>query len=794
MDENSPISVVEEAETAPPADGSNGSPRPRPWWTLKEIPKWLQNRTTLAVLGACAIVLVFLIVQYLHLARMADRRLAEGPFSTSTEILASPEVVAIGEPLTVDDLAGKLERSGYHRSPNHPGGSFTVLPNAILVSPGSSPADRVRVELTHGKVSGIVSIEDHSTLNEYQLGARLLTDLSEKREKRRLVSFPEIPYSLVQAVTSTEDKRFFHHGGFDYRRAIKAAYVDFRYGQKQQGASTLTMQLARGLWLDPGKSWRRKAEEILITLHLEHRLTKQQIFEDYANQVYLGRRGPYTINGFGEASRVFFGKELWQISTAEAALLAGMVQRPSYYNPYRYPERAVGRRNRVLALMLRNGKLTDADYHAAVASPLKLSPPETDESDNSYFLSMMNDELQTTLGDSAGQCRSVVTTLDPELQRAAEAAVRSGMDGVDRQLHRRNGDARNAVRPQVALIALDPHTGEIKALIGGRNYSDSQLNHVLAMRQPGSVFKPFVYAAAIETALNGATRIFTPASLVSDEPSSFSFNGQSYQPRDYHGDYQGDVTLRTALALSLNTATVSLAQQVGYARVVNLARRAGLNEAIGATPSVALGSYETTPLEIARAYTAFANDGNWIEPTTIRLTSSADGSVLSQHQVETRQALDPKVAYLLLNMMQEVLRSGTGAGVRSQGFILPAAGKTGTSHDGWFAGFTSQLLCVVWVGFDDDRELNLEGARSALPIWADFMMRAARQYPYSSAHEFHVPPGIVSEEICAETGQLAGPNCPKVRNEVFISGTEPTAVCDGQHDTGPTTTPDPGTR
>ena len=315
-------------------------------------------------------------------------------------------------------------------------------------------------------------------------------------------------------------------------------------------------------------------------------------------------------------------------------------------------------------------------------------------------------------------------------------------------------------------------------MVGGRNYGDSQLNHVLSMRQPGSVFKPFVYAAAIDTAVDGSAKTFTPATLLSDEETTFSFNGESYQPKDFHNGYQGDVTLRTALAHSLNVATVSLAQQVGYQRVVSMARRAGLNDKIMPTPSMALGSYETTPLEIAAAYTIFANQGTWVKPTTIAQVLSADGAILSQHQPQTRAALDPRVAYITQNMMQEVLRSGTGAAVRSRGFVLPAAGKTGTSRDGWFAGFTTELLCVVWVGFDDNRELNLEGARSALPIWADFMKRASKSRPYSSAHEFRAPAGVVSAGICEESGNLAGSSCPKVRTEWFITGTEPTSTCE----------------
>ena len=334
---------------------------------------------------------------------------------------------------------------------------------------------------------------------------------------------------------------------------MKAAFVDFRDGKKQQGASTLRCSWRAVCGCIRKRAGAARWKKFSITMHIEHVLTKEQIFEDYANQVFFGMRGPYSINGFGEASRMFFGKELPQIDTAEAALLAGLVQRPSHFYPYRYPDRAVNRRNLVLELMRRNGALNQADYEGAVAEPLKLAQQSDTDSENSYFLSMMNDELQSSLGDSARQSRTVVATLDPQLQHAAEAAVRAGMEGVDKQLKLKDG-----VRPQVALIALDPHTGEIKALVGGRNYNASQLNHYLAP-VTGSVFKPFVYAAAIETALDGAAKTFTPASLITDEATTFNFGNETYQPKDYHGDYQGDVTLRTALAESLNVASVSLA-------------------------------------------------------------------------------------------------------------------------------------------------------------------------------------------------------------------------------------------
>jgi len=743
---------------------------------VRKLPDLKRCRVFLAVFLLLALSFVFL---YVRVSRKVDQRLAEGPFAASADLFTAPRTLTVGEAVSAHDLAQNLERSGYKRSRNNHAGWFEEFPAAIDIFPGDASGTDggpARLEFAGGRILRITSLADHAAHEAYRLAPQLIANLSQTRERRRLVHFADIPPCLVEAVLSAEDKHFFHHGGFDLARMLKAAYIDVRQRRKSEGASTLTMQLARGLWLDRAKSWRRKCEEFLITLHLEQKLTKEQIFEDYANQVYLGQHGTFSINGFGEGARVFFGKDIAQLNTAEAALLAGLVRRPASYNPAEYPDRARERRNVVLSLMRHNGYLGEDAYRDAAATPVEVAHEPAGETANGYFIALLNNELRAKFGEEGARNRRIYTTLDPDLQQAAEASVRSGMEYVDQQLYKQRRGAIPGGQPQVALIALDPHTGEIKALVGGRNFTDSQLNHALASRQPGSAFKPLVYAAAIDTALGGGARTFTPASLVSDEATTFTFGDETYQPKDYHGDYQGDVTLRTALAESLNVAAVSLAQQVGYDRIVRLARLAGLN-GVKATPSLALGSYEVTPLDLAGAYTVFANHGVWVKPTTIESVRAADGSTLIDQQPVTRQAMDPRVAYITLNMMQEVLRSGTGATARSQGFWLPAAGKTGTSRDGWFAGFTSQLLCVVWVGFDDDRDLKLEGARSALPIWADFMRQAAQISPYRSAHDFRVPSGVVSAQICSDTGELASPLCPNTRNEVFIAGTEPTTVC-----------------
>ena len=759
------------------AEERNGPERPPGFFQRRE--GRLAIVALLAMMGTGLAAFAWYYVQY---ARMIDAKLRAGPFSDTVNFFAAPRTVGVGDEMTADQLVARLRQGGYEASRGNPVGWFNRRPNVVEIFPGRESyfdQEPGMVQFDGGKIARIVSLQDNTERREYQIEPQLITNVSDKnREKRRLVRYPDIPRALVEAVISAEDKHFFRHSGFDLLRIAKAAYVDIREGRKEQGASTLSMQLARGLWLEPDKSWRRKAAEILITLHLEARLTKQQIFEDYSNQVYLGRRGTYNINGFGEGARAFFGKDIGMLTVPEAATLAGLVQRPSYTNPFRYPERARDRRNVVLSLMRQNGYLTGGQYRAAAVSPLVLSPAGDGAAgvDAQYFVDFVDNETQDRFPDSANRANYVYTTLDPDLQRAANEAVRSGIQNVDRLL----GKARRGLapdQPQVALIALDPHTGEVKAMVGGRNYGASQLNHVLAERQPGSVFKPFVYAAALDTAVEGGQKIFTPATTVLDEPTTFQFANREYAPGNFHHDFMGRVTLRRALAHSLNVATVKLAQMVGYNNVVAMARRCGMPDNLRPTPSIALGAYEATPLDIAGAYTVFANQGVYVRPEVLSLVRSHDGAVLYRNQPEERPVLDPRVAYLMVNLMQEVMRSGTAAGVRARGFKLPAAGKTGTSHDGWFAGFTTELLCVVWVGFDDNRELSLEGAKAALPIWTEFMKRAHQFRPYRDAGDFRAPAGVVTVKICNDSGDLATPYCPSTRGEVFIDGTQPVVDC-----------------
>src|SRR4029077_7509678 len=365
----------------------------------------------------------------------------------------------------------------------------------------------------------------------------------------------------------------------------------------------------------------------------------------------------------------------------------------------------------------------------------------------------------------------------PELQRAAVVAVDAGMKNVDKLLAkkydrwRKEAEKKGSNDPipqvQIALVALDPRTGEIKAVIGGRDYGQSQLNHALAHRQPGSVFKPFVYAAAFDNAIDNVQPIVTPATTIDDEPTTFEFDGKEYTPNNYGAKFMGRVTAREALTNSLNVATVKVAELIGYGRVVQIARQMGLGTNIQPTPAVALGAYEMTPVDVAAAYTAFADGGTRAEPEFIDSVIAADGSALEKITPQTHAVLDPRVTFLVTSLLKDVMNHGTAAGVRARGFTLPAAGKTGTSRDGWFAGFTSNLVCVIWIGFDHNRDLGLAGGVAAAPIWADFMIRATALPAYKDVKDFTPPDGIQSVMIDPESLELATPNCPTTREEVY---------------------------
>ena len=743
---------------------------------------------------------------YVKYARMIDARLSGHILQNTTQIFSSPERISDGQAWGSDDLVMYLQRAGYRPEADDQAlGQYTVQGNVVDVRPSKlsyfGGANALAVQFNGRVIRAIRPLAGGSDLGTAEIEPELITNLFDSsREKRRPVRYEDLPPILVQAILSAEDKRFFEHPGFDFIRIFGAAWADIRHSQHMQGASTITMQVARTYFLTTDRTWKRKLAEAMLSFELEQRFNKQQIFEMYANEVYLGNRGSFGLRGFAEASVAYFGKDLRQLTLPECAFLAGLIRAPNYYSVSdRHPERALQARDRVLAQMEENKYVTGVDVQDAKRVPLKLVRTAVSSNEAPYFVDMVKDHLleNYTEQDLLSSNYRVYSTLDPELQRAAAAAVDGGMKNVDALLARkyekqRRANAKKGITepvPQVqaALVALDPRTGEIKALVGGRDYGQSQLNHALAHRQPGSVFKPFVYAAAFNNAVDGAQPLVTPATTIDDEPTVFEFDGQEYTPNNYGEKFMGKVTVRQALTNSLNVATVKVAEMVGYGRVVQIARQMGLASNIRPTPAVALGAYELTPVEVAGAYTAFATMGTRAEPMYVKSVVSAGGNALERNTPVNKLVLDPRVAYLVDSILIDVLNKGTGAQVRARGFTLPAAGKTGTSRDGWFAGFTTNLVCVIRIGFDDNRDFGLSGGATAAPIWADFMIHATALPGYRDVREFEKPEGVDSILIDSDTLEVATPLCPTTRDEVYIAGSGPTQLCELHGGHGPAT-------
>jgi penicillin-binding protein 1B len=734
---------------------------------------------------------------YIKYDRIIEKRFRTPVFANSAKIYALPRVVRDGEKIDTKQIAAELRRAGYSDKEGDSNlGTFRLIKGGIEITPGSESyhaPEPAKITIEDGQVSQIMS--RGSELSAYELEPQLVTALfdAEQRSKRQVVKYDEIPPVMVQAVLAIEDRRFFEHSGVNYLRMLEAAWIDVIRGRHEQGGSTITMQLSRGFFLTPEKTIKRKLTEMLIAEELEHKFSKQQIFEFYGNWVDLGQRGSFAISGFAEASKSYFNKDLKDITLPEAALLAGLIQRPSYLSPYRHPERAMERRNVVLETMVETHAITREQADKAKAAPLKLAPPNVEASDAPYFVDMVREQLIGKFSDNELNDSSyrIYTTLDPDLQKAAAQSVEMGMKLVDEQVKKLRTKkvkvgkkfetkVESGPQAQVALVAIDPHTGAVLALVGGRDYGWSQLNHAVAKRPTGSIFKPFVYAAAMNTALDGSPNVITPASTVVDEASTFAYGDSIYEPRNYKEEYHGEVSLRYALAMSLNNATVKVAEEVGYDKVADLARSAGI-ASVKATPAMALGSYDASPIDMAGAYTVFGNNGIRLSPILLRSVRTSKGDVISNYNTDQKPVMDPRIAYVMTNMMEGVINNGLGyTAVRLRGFTPPAAGKTGSSHDGWFAGYTSNLLCIVWVGYDDYSDLRLSGAQTAAPIWAEFMKKAAVLPMYSDMREFSQPSGVVDVQLDKATNRLATPSCTDDYTSAFVAGTEPRDTCETQ--------------
>jgi penicillin-binding protein 1B len=707
---------------------------------------------------------------YSHYSKIVDQRLASGYLTSRAGIYAAPRVLRAGQKLSPERLSEILRRAGYvdGEASRVWSGRFHADAGAVEILPSNASDDAaaqgfkaVRVEFDRrGQIASVKG--DGTSLDSYTLEPEPLTDdASVKTAERAALSYGDIPPVLVRAILSIEDRRFFEHGPLDVWGIARAAVSwgdedqDFK-----QGGSTITQQLVKNTYLTPERTLNRKFREAALASVIENRIRKQDILALYCNEIYLGQRGSIAVRGVRQAARVFFGKELKDLTLAEAATIAGMIQSPGRYVPDRHPENARVRRNTVLAAMLRDGAITQEEARAAAAEPVNVAPLERADATAPYFIDYVNRVVESRLPPSAeGEAQNlrVYTTLDLELQQLAEEAV-------GHQLARLGKVFKGKKHPQASLVALDPHTGHVLAMVGGDSYAASQLNRATdARRQPGSVFKPVVYAAALEGGIS-------PLTLASDSPREFTYDGRAkYRPANFGGGYSmRDVTLRTGLVRSLNVVTVDVALRTGLTRVATLAEHLGLPKP-QPYPASALGTTEATPLEVATAYTAFAAGGRVARPEpVVRVDSAAHTPSFKENVVVAEQVLKPSTAYMLTDMLSAVVDHGTARAARGAVKGVAIAGKTGTSRDGWFAGYTPNLVCVVWVGFDDGEELGLTGADSALPAWVEFVRRAAELRPELGGQKFQAPDSMMSVEIDPETGALATSSCPQ-RERVALS-------------------------
>ena len=787
-------------------------PWPTSWPRLLVELRSLWRRTWVRVVLAAfaAIFLIFTIWAvsfYLKYSHIVDARIRRPIFNEPAQIYAGADRIEVGESWTPAAILTELRSAGY--VPARGGvqsslGTFLQHGAVLEIHPGPASYNKGRAATLHfaaGQVDSITGSKGDA-LPYYDLEPQLVTGLfdSRQRSKRRLLTYSEIPPIVTKAIVSIEDRRFFEHNGINYVRLVEGLLTPVLRHHRMQGGSTLTMQMARAFFLTNERSLRRKLAEMTIALVLERRFTKEEILAIYVNQVSFGQHGSFDISGFGEASQAFFDKDIKNITLPEAALLAGVVNGPSVFSPFRHPAAATRRRNLVLQAMFNNEVITEAQMNAAKATPLKLAQPNVESKDAPYYVDLVRDRLLSNYEESeltTGGMR-IYTALDRRLQQAAAEAIEVGMKQVDAVILRRRtrkireGKGKNAIvrtevtpgpMPQVALIALDPHTGEVLALAGGRDYTASQLNHAVAKRPTGSIFKPFVFAAALNTGLTGdPAKAITQTTMLDATEGTFDFNGKPYSPHNFDPkDSVGQVTARQALAHSINTATIRLAEMIGYDKVVQLATAAGIPD-LKATPAMAIGAYDATALDMVGAYTVFANGGVRLSPTFIRAVEARNGDPLDSISSEKTNVLDSRVAYVITDMLGEVIRSGSAASVGAR-FTLPAAGKTGSSHDAWFAGYTSNLLCLVWVGNDDYTDLKIEGAKAAAPIWTEFMLRAVKLPRYKDVQPFTPPPGVVQVHLDKVSNLPADESCPDDYNAYFIDGTVPAATCD--HPDGP---------
>lgn len=720
---------------------------------------------------AIAFLSVFLLIAaagfayfYNYYASIVDGRIKSGFWHSRGGVYAAPFTLVPGRRATKESVTDRLRRAGFVEGENPDSiwnGGFTVKGDSIkiLPNPALTTAAPAEIIFSGNKISAIK--QAGAKTEEYSIEPEMLMGRTDaKRTGALVLTFDEIPENLRNAIIAAEDQRFFSHYGIDPRGIIRAFFANLAHSDVKQGGSTITQQLVKNTFLSPEKSLRRKFAEAFLALALENRMSKEQIFALYCNEIYLGQYGSIGVHGVEQAARAYFGKDLNRITLAEATAIAAMIKNPNRYAPNKNAEEAKIRRDLILRKMGEAGLAGADEIVSAINSPLELAPPKfTGNAVAPYFVDAAARELGSRFeGDYLNTNFNfrVYTTIDTYLQNLAENAIGNGLSKLDKTY------SKKGLKLQASLVAIDPQNGHVLALVGGRDYMESQFDRATdAYRQPGSTFKPFVYATALERGL-------TPISLFSDRPTEFALpNSKAYEPANYGDSYaMTNITLKTALAKSSNVVAVKTAMEAGLKNVAEKAEKFGFRS-VEAYPSMALGTTEVTPLQLAAAYAAFANGGRRVEPTFIDRVVSGEDKTLYMAVPRNEQIISDKTAYMITDMLEAVVERGTARAARgSLGKDVIFAGKTGSSKDGWFVGYTPNLVTVVWVGVDGNQDIRATGGEVALPIWVDFMKAVVQTRPEYGGNAFPMPKGLTTAVVDPTTGMLADAFCPMAEKVV----------------------------
>lgn len=709
--------------------------------------------------------------------------------SLPTRVFTDAVRLVPGAELTSAQILDKLQRLGYRETedPQQAGDyaatneGLSIFLRSFQYPGGRREARKVTVTFGEGRIQTVVPSDGAATDGEAAIEPELLTSIfGDTLENRRPATLDQIPQHVVDAVVVTEDVRFFQHPGVDPIGIVRALFRNVKAGEVEEGGSTLTQQLVKNYYLTNERTFRRKLVEAFMSVILDAKYSKREIIEAYLNDIYLGRNRSISILGVGEAARFYFGKPISEVTPGEAAMLAGMIRSPNNLSPFENPERARARRDTVLKAMLANEKLTQEQFDAAVAEDLPEKPTRGRSGLASipFYVDRVMHELRDDYGidEVRGRGLSIYTAIDLDWQNAAATQLEAGLA----RLEKANRRLRRDTPLEGTIIAVDVPSGEIRALVGGRNYTRSQFNRALnAKRQVGSLFKPFVVLAAFEPSLSNQN--ITPATLINDERFVLERRfGKDWSPRNYNDRYEGVVTVRRALVQSLNSSMVRLGLAAGVDAVLQTAKVLGVLEEIEENPSIILGSTGIPPIQMADAYSTIARMGSRTPLRAVKFVTDDDGDVIAgAEDVEAVQVFPARNVFITVDIMKGVLNGGTASRARSLGFRKIAAGKTGTTNDGrdaWFIGFTPQTLALTWIGFDDNSPVGVSASEGAVPIWARYMSEITEG---KGDVDFPAPAGLVAVQMDERSGGLATPLCPAniVVTQTFKAGTQPANLC-----------------